>query len=806
MTRVRIVPIAALRRQFHRWRERARRRPRVFVLGAALLGVPALGMVFIGGEALVRARLDPPGAQAPARFYARPFVFQSGQSLDRAELERTLDRLGYRRVRRGDLRPGEYTRSGSGWVIDRRAFRVGDWLDPGGTFQIRPDYWGDRIGGVYDASGRRLPYAALEPELIGLVHGATAEDRLPVPLADVPPSLVEAVLAIEDQRFFQHGGIDLVRVAGAALANLKAGRVHQGGSTITQQLAKNLFLSPTRSIVRKLRETAMALVLERRYDKEAILEAYLNEVYLGQDGGIAIHGVGSAAQYYFGSDLSQLGMAQAALLAAVIRGPSIYSPFRHPEAARERRDLVLRAMRDRGTLTEEEHERAVAAPLGLRSRPEPERSGRYFVDFVAAGVRSTHGDDALHRGLTVFTTLDLGLQRAAEEAVTLGLQRLEREHPTLKRTDSPLQAALVALDGRTGEVLAMVGGRDYGASQFNRAVHARRQPGSAFKPVVALSALARPRGAEDAGPRFTLASVLADEPLSVETPAGVWQPVNYDRQYRGDLTLRAALERSLNVPFARLGLAIGPRRIVETARALGIEGPLHAVPSLALGASEVTPLELARAYGVLAAGGWRAPLNRTLAVVDAGGSVISRLVEEGARAYDPAETYLVTAALIGAVERGTGRGLRSWGYRGSVAAKSGTTNDFRDGWFIGYTPTITVAVWVGFDDGRSLDLPGSRLALPIFARFLADALGPDGDGGFERPWELEIVEVDPETGLRAGPGCPGEPEVFLPGTAPRESCSPYWDGGSRRSGHVRLADRTATLIRDLLRRLEGGEH
>jgi len=802
--RVPRVSAAALRRRVHRWRERGRRHPRTCILGAVLLGVPALAIVAVGGEALVRARVDPPGAHAAVRFYARPLVFQPGQPLDRVELERTLARLGYRNVRRGPVRAGEYAGSASGLVIGRRAFRVGDWLDSGGTFQVRLDWWGDRIAGVYDAEGRRLPYAALEPELIRLAHGETVEDRLPVPLADVPPSLIEAVLAIEDQRFFQHGGVDVVRIAGAAVANLKAGRVRQGGSTLTQQLAKNLFLSPTRSAIRKLRETAMALVLESRYDKETILEAYLNEVYLGQEGGIAIHGVGSAAQYYFGKDLSQLGIAESALLAGIIRGPSIYAPFRHPDAARERRDLVLRAMRDRGALTEEEFDAAVAAPLRLRPRPEPQRSGRYFVDYVASTLRNAHGDGALRRGLAVFTTLDLRLQRAAEDAVTLGLRRLEREHPALERADSPLQAALVALDGRTGEVLAMVGGRDYGASQFNRAALARRQPGSAFKPIVALSALARPRGDGPEEPRFTLASLLADEPLSVETPAGMWQPVNYDRQYRGTLSLREALERSLNVPFARLGLAIGPQRIVETARRMGIESPLHAVPSLALGASEVTPLEMARAYGVLAAGGWLAPLNSTYAVVDAGGSVISRLADDGARVYDPAETYLVTSALRGAVERGTGRGLRSWGYRGAVAAKSGTTNDFRDGWFIGYTPSITVAVWVGFDDGRSLDLPGSRLALPIFARFLADALGPDDDGEFQQPWDLEVVEVNRETGLRAGPGCRGEAEVFLSGTAPERSCSPLWDAATRWDGHIRLSERANLRIQDLLRRLERG--
>ena len=795
---------AAAQRRSSQLRQWIRRHPRASVLLAVVLGVPTLGAAGIGGEALVRARLGSSAQQAATRVYARPFVLQPGQGLDREDLARALDRLGYRRTRRGSVESGEYAASTAEWTIGRRPFRVGDWLDRGGTVRVRLDWWGDRIAGVYDERGQRLPYATLEPELVGLVHGETVEDRLPVPLTDVPQVLVDAVLAIEDQRFFQHAGIDVVRIAGAAIANLRAGRVSQGGSTLTQQLAKNLYLSPTRSVVRKLRETAMALVLEARYGKETILEAYLNEVYLGQDGGTAVHGVGSAARYYFGKDVSQLGVAEAALLAGMIRGPSMYSPFRHPEAARARRDLVLRTLRDRGDLTEAELARAVDAPLRLRTRPAPARSGRYFVDYVASRLRADHGDGALRRGLTAFTSLDLRLQQAAEDAVTSGLARLERERPALQRPASPLQAALVALDPRTGEILAMVGGRDYGTSQFNRAAQARRQPGSAFKPIVALAALARPRGADADGPRFTLASLLADEPLSVATPAGVWQPVNYDRQFRGNLSLREALERSLNVPFARLGVAIGPARIVETARRLGIESPLAAVPSLALGASEVTPLEMAQAYGVLAAGGWRASPNLTHAVVDTDGAVVSGFLDEGAQVYDAAETYLVTSALRGAVERGTGRGLRSWGFRGAVAAKSGTTNEFRDGWFIGYTPTIAVAVWVGFDDGSSLGLPGSQLALPIFARFLAAALGPDGDRDFQRPWELEVVEVNPETGLRAGPGCPGQWEVFLPGTAPQESCSPFWSGSGRWDRHIRLSERVAPLVRELLRQLERG--
>jgi penicillin-binding protein 1B len=399
------------------------------------------------------------------------------------------------------------------------------------------------------------------------------------------------------------------------------------------------------------------------------------------------------------------------------------------------------------------------------------------------------------RGLTLVTTLDMDLQLAAEAAVRSGLADLERRHPALRRETSPLQVALVALDPTTGDILAMVGGRDYGASQFNRATHARRQPGSAFKPIVALAALSTRS--------VTLASSLADEPLSVETSRGLWQPANYDGRFRGPVTLRRALESSLNVPFARLGLAVGPERIAATAHDLGIESRLRAVPSLALGSSEVTPLELARAFGTLAAGGFRADRHAVLVALDARGAVVHRAERTGEQSYTPEETYLVTSALEGAVERGTGRGLRAYGYWGPVAAKSGTTSEFRDAWFAGYTPALAVTVWVGFDDGRSLGLSGAQAALPIFARFLTATGGLwDRQRDFEPPPGLEVVTIDPATGLAAAWPCDGEPEYFLAGTEPPmgEGCwgLPDWiaDAGARASAGMR------SLMEHLRRRLE----
>lgn len=614
---------------------------------------------------------------------------------------------------------------------------------------------------------RPVPWEASRPDRqpvsIGTVAPALQERREPVPLSEMAATLIEAVLAVEDQRFYEHRGLDARRVVGAALANVRAGEIRQGGSTITQQLAKNLFLSARRTPLRKLREAAMAVTLEDRYDKPSILEAYLNEVYLGQDGPAAIHGVGAAARYYFGKDAADLTLSESALLAGMIRAPNRYTPVRHPERARARRDLVLALMLDQERIAEQAARTARRARIRISARTAQAADARYFRDFAASRLAAEWGHEVPERGTAVYTTLDAGLQQAAEQAVRDGLT-------SLGRRGRGAQAALVALDPRTGEILAMVGGRDYAASQFNRAVDAKRQPGSAFKPVVALAALSRDRGGE---PAFTLASELRDEPLRVETPAGVWEPDNYDERFRGPVSLREALEQSLNVPFARLGLAIGPKRIVRVGEALGIESRLQAVPSIALGASEVSPLELVRAYGVLAAGGIRAETRAIRAVERVGDGPRDARRRPPQQVVDPAEAYLVTSALEGAVARGTGRALRRMSDRGDLAGKSGTSSGWRDGWFVAYTPAIAVGVWVGNDDGSSLGLSGSRSALPIVARFLAAALRRSGPARFDVPEGVEFVRVAERSGSWSW-SCAGEPEVFLAGTAPEDRCGGWW--------------------------------
>lgn len=579
-----------------------------------------------------------------------------------------------------------------------------------------------------------------EATVLAPVAGAPSERREPVPLAEFPDHLIDAVLAVEDQRFREHHGLDLRRIGGAMAANVKAGGITQGGSTITQQLAKNLYLDAGRTPLRKFRELAMALTLEARHNKDQILAAYLNEIYFGQDGGQAIHGAGAAARFLFGKDARKLSLAESALLAAMIRAPNRLAPVRHPADALARRDLVLDLMKAQGRASSAEVARAKRVRLPTRTHPQRTLDGRYFRDLVEAERRGV----LPLRGAVVHTTLDAGLQRAAERAVRTGLAR---------NGLGGAEAALVAIDPRNGEVLALVGGREYGASQFNRATAARRQPGSAFKPIVAAAALA-PRG--DAPPAYTLASMVPDEPFRVRSADGTWEPVNYDRTFQGDVTLREAMEQSLNVPFARIGMTVGPQEVAAMGRRLGIASDLRAVPSLALGSSEVTLLELVRAYGVLAAGG---RLAATRTVLDAGdhGSERTSITDQ---VLDPRVAYLVTSALQGAVAEGTGRALVA---RGAIAGKTGTTNDWRDAWFIAYTPSLVVGVWVGHDDGESLQRTGATAALPIVSRFLADGAPRAGREPFEVP--DGIVEGYTTSGGGWFSGC-GERELFLEGTEP----------------------------------------
>ncbi|HEY7539060.1 MAG TPA: PBP1A family penicillin-binding protein [Methylomirabilota bacterium] len=697
------------------------------------------------------------------------FIYAAGQPLapgiqvQRIGLAGTLARLGYKETRSIPPSPGLFRLSSEGWDI---YLHGADEIGAGPAQLVRVQTTDDRITKVTRA-GQDIGAVALEPEVLSSASDRPGEDHKPIRLDETPKVLIDAVLAAEDHRFFTHGGVDLRALVRAAWTNLRAGRVKEGGSTITQQLVKVRLLSPQRTFFRKLREAWLAALIESRYSKERILEAYLNEIYLGQRGPIAIRGVGAASRAYFGKEVHQLTAPEAALIAAIIRGPNIYSPAVDPERAREHRNTVLAQMRELKMITPDEYERARRAPVQVRSLVNPGQSAPYFVDSVRQELEQRFDPGVSRaRGVRIVTTLDLTLQRFAEAAAVRGLDRLESSRPAGYRREPGrrLQVAMLVVDPTSGEIKALVGGRDYLASQFNRVVAARRQPGSAFKPIVYLAALR----AGDGAPFFTAASRVEDLPLSVESNGQPWSPRNADDRYEGVVSVRQALEQSLNSATVRIAQTVGLPTVIDLARALGIQSQLAPVPAMALGAFEVTPLELARAYLPLANGGMRPAAVSTIRTVQFGDDEVKpSSAEEPARVVSPAEAWLVTSLLRGVVTKGTGSAVHSSGLPDVVAGKTGTTNDGRDAWFVGYTPKLLALVWVGLDSGEPHGMSGARAALPIWIDFMKQAVDAYPQPDFEAPSGIVFADVDVTNGKRAARACPVVArEAFLVGTEP----------------------------------------
>jgi penicillin-binding protein 1B len=523
---------------------------------------------------------------------------------------------------------------------------------------------------------------------------------------------------------------------------------------------------------------------------------------MGRRGATAIHGMGEASRYYFGKPAARLLVEESALLAAIIQGPNGLSPYRWPDRARERRNLVLDRMLGQGKIDAEQHTRALASGLRLAHATHEPEDTRYFLDLLRQQLPEVYTQEDLEgEGLRIHSTLDMRLQALASKSLREGLESLERKYPELVREDvtKQLQGCIIALRPQTGEVLALAGGRDYRNSQFNRCTQAKRPAGSVFKPIAYLAAL-EPRGLR--APVMTLADRLDDSPLEVpvagEEP---WRPENYDREYNGEVSLREALERSLNVATARLGLEIGAARIANMGRRLGIESRLPRVPSLPLGVADLTPLEVSRAYATIANGGVR-PSIRTyedVVQVDSDASSLVRREIDFERTVEPGPVFLVTSLLEGVVDRGTGRGVRLAGLRGPIAGKTGTSDDLRDTWFAGFTPELVVVVWVGFDEPESIGLPGSQAALPIWIQFVKGATGGEARGAFLMPPGVTRLDIDPTTGARALTGCPRrQPEYFLEGSEPKKTC-PDWGGQNNAPG-------AADSFGGFLRRLFGGSN
>jgi penicillin-binding protein 1B len=764
-----------------RGRERAERRPASLL--ARRVGVATIALAFglgIGAahwllalDRVVVSRFEGRRFAVPSRVYAAPIVIYPGADWQRLDLAGWLTRMGYReQSEAGPLEVGHYRWLPGRLRVHLRGFEHPQLPEPNRKVEFRLAE--GRVQEMRDDRGVPIGVVALEPEPISSFYGSQREQRDLVAIESVPQHLIDAIFSVEDRRFEDHRGIDPRRIAGALLANLRAGGIRQGGSTLTQQLVKNFFLTPERTLSRKATEAMMALMVEARYDKTQILEAYLNEIYLGRRGSTSIHGVGEAARFFFGKRVEDLEIDESALLAAVIASPNAMSPHRHPERARKRRDLVIGLMESQGRISPDEATRALARPVHTAAIALESGQDRYFLDALARQLPEVYDEDLLAvEGLRIYSTLDPAIQRAAVRSLTEGLEALEarvasQPVATEDGSDPPrLEGCLLALRPQTGEILAMVGGRDYARSQWNRCTQARRQAGSAFKPVVYAAALA-----PQSGPLLTLASRVDDAPLSVETRDGFWEPVNYDKSFRGPVSVREALERSLNVPAARIGQAVGLGNVVEMARRLGIESPLPRVPSLALGTAEVAPLELAVAYATFANGGLRPTPRSFIGLLDDRGVGQEQWPLAGARrVLDPGTAFLTTSLLEGVVDRGTGRGIRARGLEGPIAGKTGTTDEEVDLWFVGFTPELVAVVWIGYDEPRRIGVPSSQGALPIWADFLTEVSGSSVRGRFVRPSSVEELAIDPETGARALTGCPRRaPEFFLEGSAPEETC------------------------------------
>lgn len=656
----------------------------------------------------VSERMDGRTHDQPARITGVVPRLAPGEVATEPGWRRVFSTIGYKEVARPSaLRPGTFSMQGSKWSVHPKNGPAVDAV----VRQRRVEKLTER------ARGKSVPALELPLPAVSLLTGTSRERRSVTPIEDLPQTLVRAVVSIEDERFHRHLGIDPRGIARAAFNNLRAGGVSQGGSTITQQLAKNMFLTADRTATRKFQEALIALILERRYGKDRILEAYLNEIYLGQRGGWAILGVAEASRAWFGKSVDALDLGEAALIAGAIHSPNRTVPWRHPEEAKRRRDQVLRKMGELEAVPAADIESALAAPLPKTEAQGLARTAPWFIDTVVSDLRTRYTPEALHRdGLELVTTLEPRMQQAAEKAAKDTLAALRKSNPDLFKGGSP-ELALVAMDPRDGAIRALVGGADYGRSQFDRSREAKRQPGSAFKPIVLAAALA------DSWPRLRPGTLVDDSPLSVPGagPRGsAWKPRNWDNRFLGPIPLRVAVEKSRNLPFVRMGMNVGLDEVITTAQAMGVKTPLRALPSLSIGAQEVSLMDLAVAYGTLANDGVR-PVPRMLEGVRAReGAWLERTLVERGTGIDPRVSRMVTAMLQGAVERGTAVGIRRAGFELPVAAKTGTSNDSRDAWTVGYTPDLVVVVWLGFDQDRVLGLSSTKAAIPFWSRFMVE--------------------------------------------------------------------------------------
>lgn len=724
-------------------------------LSLAIIVAMSLYVIYL--DAKITRQFEGNKWQLPAQVYARSMSFYPGQFLSRQEVIWELDRLNYSSVNKLS-RTGQYVKGNNSIKVYRREFEFYDGLEDAYVIELR--FAGKKLATIKDKFGRRLNNARLEPVQIARIGNDSKQDREFVPLDKFPPMLTDTLLVVEDQNFYQHHGVSVFSILRALYSNIKAGRTVQGGSTLTQQLAKNIYLTRDRTLIRKFNEALIALILDYRYSKDQILEAYLNEVYLGQSYNQGVHGMGLASEFYFSKPVDELEYDQIALLIAMVKGPSYYNPRRYPERSMERRDLVLRLMVDNKLIDTREYRAALKRPIAIAPMKNSlPKSYPGYLELVDRELKKLLPDqEVLDAGVRVFTYFDLQKQAAMEEAIEKSLPYLEK-----RATTEQLEAAMISVNVENGGVSALVAGRDPRFLGFNRVLDTKRNIGSLVKPAVYLTALSLPH--------YNLATLLDDSPVQVTNEQGkVWQPENFDHQYRGMMPLYKAFSQSINIPAVNLGLDVGVDKVATTLTKLGAKDNIPYYPSLLLGAVEMSSFDVAQLYTTLAADGEYRELTSISALTNSVGKVLYQHHISSEPRFDKAAVYMTKYAMKRVTKDGTAKRLNAHFPSIQLAGKTGTSNDLRDSWYAGFDQNTVTVAWLGRDDNKSTGLTGSVGALETYIRYLKP-LNPESIAD-TRPSTIRWAFVNEETGLQAPPGCGKVIQLPLRASEfePRPSC------------------------------------
>ncbi|MDY0205799.1 MAG: penicillin-binding protein 1B [Pseudomonas sp.] len=726
----------------------------------SIVAAVLLAGVLIYLDAIVQEKFSGKRWTVPAKVYARPLELFAGQKLNKNDFITELNALGYRNEPSASS-AGAVSVNGNTIDLHTRGFQFYEGAEPAQALRIR--FSGNSVASLAQPNGSSLAVARLEPLLIGGLYPAHQEDRILIRLDQVPDLLPQALIAVEDRDFYKHHGVSPKSIARAMWVNTSSGSLRQGGSTLTQQLVKNFFLTNERTLIRKATEALMSLLIEVHYSKEDILEAYLNEVFLGQDGQRAVHGFGLASQYFFSQPLAELKLHQVALLVGMVKGPSYYNPRRSPERALERRNLVIDVLVEQGVVDVEQAEHAKKRPLGITKQGSlANTTYPGFVDLVKRQLREDYRDqDLTEEGLRIFTSFDPIVQRKAEDALAQTYKQLAG-----RREIDQVETAMLVSNPESGEVLALLGSRQPRYAGFNRALDAVRPIGSLVKPAVYLTALEQPN-------QYTLTSYIEDATFSVKSRSGkAWTPQNYDRKEHGTVFLYQGLAQSYNLSTAKLGLEMGVPRVLQTVRKLGVEREWPAYPSMLLGAGSLTPIEVAGMYQTIANGGFNTPLRAIRSVLTSDGEPLGRYPYTIEQRFDAGAIYLTQEAMRRVMTEGTGRSVYNRVPSSvALAGKTGTSNDLRDSWFAGFGQDLLAVVWMGRDDNGKTPLTGASGALQVWANFMEKA--QPSSLNMSLPENVVMAWVDAYSGLGSAKGCPGAVQMpYIRGSEPiaGESC------------------------------------